>query len=255
MLLRASIGLVVAIAVATALAAGRASGGASGALTLQASLPMQSAPGRCPPGNDAAVLCARRTGSAAVPGLGEVSHAYDYIVEECGTNFHIGGTTVRLTVAGKGTIDVLLAPSDQCYPSALVAVQRFTVTGGSGVYAGASGGGIVDHKAGYTATGSAGTDTWSGTLTVPGLEFDLAAPTISGAVKKVVRAPRKAKRVRVRYVVTAVDDVDGGVPVACKPKSGSFFRVGRGTTVRCAATDTSANTANARFTVTVKRGK
>jgi hypothetical protein len=88
----------------------------------------------------------------------------------------------------------------------------------------------------------AGHDTWSGTLVVPGFEFDLVPPTITGAADTRVRAPRKAQRIRVRYHVSARDDVDGAVPVACKPKSGSFFRVGRRTIVRCSATDTSANT-------------
>jgi len=52
--------------------------------------------------------------------------------------------------------------------------------------------------------------------------------------------------------VAAHDDVDGTVPVTCAPRSGSFFPVGR-TRVRCAATDKSANTATASFTVTVRR--
>ncbi len=98
----------------------------------------------------------------------------------------------------------------------------------------------------------ASSDIWTGTLAVPGLEFDLTPPMISGAVSKTVRAPRRAKRVRVRYSVTAQDAVDGSVPVDCVPRSGSFFWLGR-TRVACTATDSSANASGAGFTVTVKR--
>jgi hypothetical protein len=96
-----------------------------------------------------------------------------------------------------------------------------------------------------------GRDTWKGTLVVPGLEFDLSPPTLSGAANKVVRAPRKAKAARVSFTVSARDDVDCSVPVTCKPRSGSRFKVGK-TRVTCSATDTSGNAASATFTVTVK---
>ena len=73
---------------------------------------------------------------------------------------------------------------------------------------------------------------------------------MKGIVSKTVRAPRGAKRVRVTYKVTARDDVDA-VPVSCRPRSGSRFRIGR-TVVKCTATDGSGNTATAKFTITVK---
>lgn len=190
-----------------------------------------------------------------VPGLGDVSESYVYVVEnaqDCAGSFHIGGAKARITVDGKGAIELALAPSLQCYPSALVATQTFTVTGGSGVYAGAAGSGTVQHDSHYTTAGSAGTDTWTGTLVVPGLEFDLTPPTITGAVSKVVRVPRKTRRVRVKYRVAAVDNVDSHVAVSCKPKSGSRFKLGR-TKARCSATDSSANTQTAQFTITVRR--
>jgi hypothetical protein len=97
-----------------------------------------------------------------------------------------------------------------------------------------------------------GTDTWTGTIVVPGLDFDLTPPTVTGAVGKTVRVPSAQKRVRVRYAVTAHDDVDGAVPATCKPRSGSWFSVGR-TRVLCSATDTSANATTVTFVVTVKR--
>jgi hypothetical protein len=87
---------------------------------------------------------------------------------------------------------------------------------------------------------------------VPGYAFDLTPPTISGAKNRTVRVPHRAKSARVKYTVTAVDDVDSNVPVTCRPRSGSPFRLGH-TRVACSATDTSANTRKATFTITVKR--
>ncbi|HEV8490028.1 MAG TPA: HYR domain-containing protein [Candidatus Limnocylindrales bacterium] len=49
---------------------------------------------------------------------------------------------------------------------------------------------------------------------------------------------------------SAVDNVDGPVPVTCAPASGSVFPVGR-TTVDCSASDAHGNVATASFTVTV----
>ena len=110
----------------------------------------------------------------------------------------------------------------------------------------------MNHNAHYTFTGAAGTDTFTGTLTVPGLEFDLTPPTLSGAANKTVRARKGSRRVRVPFKVTASDAVDGAVPVSCRPRSGSRFRIGR-TRVKCSAMDLSANAQTARFTVVVKR--
>jgi hypothetical protein len=97
-----------------------------------------------------------------------------------------------------------------------------------------------------------GVDSWTGTLVVPGRQFDVAAPTINGATDKRVRIARRGKQVRVIYTVTAQDEVDGVVPVTCSPRSGRLFAVGR-TRVTCSATDTSGNTSTATFIVRVTR--
>ena len=89
------------------------------------------------------------------------------------------------------------------------------------------------------------------TLVVPGLEFDVVAPAMTGARSKTVRAPKGAKRIRVTYNVTASDIVDGRVPVTCVPRSGSRFLIRRAA-VRCSAADSSANTSSAKFIVTVR---
>jgi len=250
--------LATALAVAATVQVGSGvakTGAATGSLTLEAVLGMNSTPGPCPPGSPpGADLCAARTGGGAVRGLGEVAETYTFFVQE-GDCDRVFETTARLEVAGKGELQLAVDRyRGECVESALNISRAFTITGGSGVYAGASGAGTVTHQAAATPSGSAGNDTWTGTLSVPGLEFDVTPPTLSGAVNKTVRARRGSKRVRVTYRVTASDAVDGSVPVSCQPRSGSRFKIGR-TFVNCSATDTSVNAKTGRFRVTVKRGK
>jgi hypothetical protein len=54
----------------------------------------------------------------------------------------------------------------------------------------------------------------------------------------------------VTFNATAMDLVDGVVPVACAPASGSLFPLGN-TTVNCTASDTSGNAATENFSVSV----
>ncbi len=51
--------------------------------------------------------------------------------------------------------------------------------------------------------------------------------------------------------ISAIDAVDGSVPVSCAPASGATFPLGT-TTVSCSASDTSGNVANGSFTITVQ---
>jgi hypothetical protein len=81
--------------------------------------------------------------------------------------------------------------------------------------------------------------------------FHVFASTSANVVRE-ASSRADARRARVTYAVHASDAVDGTVPVSCRPRSGSRFRIGR-TVVRCSATDSSGNTATARFTVRVKR--
>ena len=235
--------------------------GEFGELSLQAALSVRSDGIACPAGTPLeADECFSRTGGSLVPGLGFVSEAYTFIVDtnspSCIDGDILHASKGTLTVTGKGAIDVVLAGPPECFlpaPAVLKAKRSFTIIGGTGKYVGASGNGMLQHDlTASTNGGGAGTDSWVGTLVVPGLTFDLTAPVISGAANKAVRAPRGKKKARVVYKVTARDDVDGAVPVACRPRSRSLFKLGR-TTVKCSTVDTSGNSATAAFTVTVRR--
>jgi hypothetical protein len=194
------------------------------------------------------MLCFQTESQGLFPGLGRVSYPTFVVADNPLAGCpHVRGFEIRLTVAGKGTIDVAIADGSECVFSGTYS-RPFEVTGGTGVYSQASGRGTFTRR----ALPPHQNDTWSGTLVVPGLEFDLTAPTIQGASSKSVRAPSGATRARVRYAVTAQDAVDGRVPVACTPRSGSVFKVGR-TKVTCSATDTSGNAQSASFTVRVLR--
>jgi hypothetical protein len=227
---------------------------AAGTLTLRGSLGVVSAPASCPPEASPDVdECRARTGEAPFQGLGIVSESYTWSFRvgppTCPSNLGKPlATTGRLVVAGKGELHLALADGVRCIDVEPLRnePQDFTITGGTGIYVGASGDGTVERS----ISGGLGTERWTGTLVVPEFEFDVTPPTLSGTRPKTVRAPKGAKRVRVTYRVTARDEVDGELPVACRPRSGSRFMVGP-SVVTCSATDTSANTRTARFRITV----
>lgn len=230
----------------------------AGTLTLNASLSLASKIDACEPPSGAE-RCAVRTIQGRFPGLGTVDGRYEFYVDQgppmcSGTEGKALANPIRLAVAGKGEIRIAVAEAE-CVPvdSIRTQTQAFVVTGGTGIYAGASGTGTLERQLGSeTPSGRLGVERWRGTLAVPGLEFDVTPPTIRGAATRTVRAPLGSTRVRVTYGVTAKDAVEGSVPVSCRPRSGSRFAIGR-TTVACSASDTSGNTATARFRITVRR--
>jgi len=232
---------------------------ATGTLDLNASLALVSHLGGCTPAG-MATDCAARTVDGPFPGLGNVTADYPYQMD-LGSGACPSGLgkalayPIHLVVTGKGAIDVAVSEAPECIDIEPVRTQTqaFTVTGGTGIYAGASGSGTLERMLGAPVDdGRHGHETWKGTLTVPGLEFDVIAPKLVGAKSRTVVAPRRAKRKRVRFAVTATDDVDGSVRVTCRPRSGSRFPIGR-TRVSCSATDTSANAAKKSFRITVRR--
>ena len=234
----------------------------TGTLALSARLAVNGIRNQqCPPGYDTTTtVCAAKKGNGTVSGLGRVSMSYFFPVDEVAPDCPSGhsralGTDVLVVVSGKGELTLRTAPS-ACLSVAdrehLTAKQEFTITAGTGIYAGASGTGTVTRNLVQTAEGASGLETWSGTLIAAGVEFDVTEPVLTVGALKPVRAARGAKTARVTYKVTATDDKDGSLPVSCAPKSGSRFKVGR-TTVRCSASDSSGNTAGTTFVVTVRR--
>lgn len=235
---------------------------AAGTLEMEASLNVASQLSGCKLVG-IATHCASRDVDGSFRGLGRVTGSYDYEMDlgsgTCGSGLGKAlSYPIRINVAGKGAIDVVTTES-ACADSMSVKTQTqgqaFTVTGGSGIYAGASGSGTLQRSLVASQGGGeieSGTETWQGTLTVPGLNFDVVGPTFVGAKSRTVVASRHVKSVQVRFVVTATDAVDGRVPVTCLPRSGARFSIGRNR-VHCSATDTSANAATASFRITVRQ--
>lgn len=231
--------------------------GETGKLAFHGELSWRGQTADCPSGTPSTVVCREHVGAGVVPGLGPVTERYLFLGQtgttECPGSWRVLGLSGRFTVANKGTIDITTAPSTDCQPEEQNATLNFpsaTITGGSGSYAGASGSGTLRETLSHGVS-AFGKDTWEMTLLVPGLAFDTTPPVLRGAVTKTVLAARGVKLVRITYRVTALDETDGSVPVACTPRTGSRFKVGR-TLVNCSATDKSGNTGRARFTVTVR---
>jgi HYR domain len=231
----------------------------SGALELRATFKDAFYDESCPRGAQvpAQVECFVFAGKGVVPGLGKASVTWQLIddLTDGLSCQHFNFTTVVVKVAGKGEIDASLTdPKTNCWKVPPVVAGPFvgTVTGGSGSYAGASGNLQVTENL-MNESGGAGDaiETWVGTLTVAGIDFDLTPPMLHGAHDRVVRAV-DARKVPVRFTVTAKDAARRAVPVTCTPRSGSLFTRGR-TKVTCSATDANGNTATATFIVTVKR--
>lgn len=255
-------GFVLALVVCSSLLGGVGSGtrvaaGTEAAGTLRLSsaiLAGRIAQVDCPQGTPDNTACFQSTTKGIVRGLGATSEQDLNFVGDPDSDCEKWHSAPVLTVSGKGSIELSFAAPGGCVvptTGVLNASLVFTVTGGTGIYAGASGSGTVLARGGPGTT-NRNVYTLDGNLSVPGIEFDLTPPVLHGAAPRTAFAPRKAKAIRVRYKVTAHDAVDGTVRATCKPRQGSRFKIGR-TKVSCSAGDSSGNTARARFTVTVKR--
>jgi hypothetical protein len=253
-----ALSLALAAGLVLTAAASGAAARASGTLALSAtfSTTYERSPRHCPPETPPDVEeCRRYVGAAAVRGLGRATEAYTKVIGDqraCPPESPVAAPrSAVIEVVGKGRIELSL-PGPICRPRGpgRVGPLNATISGGSGSYAGASGSLAFESNVGLGPS----QDKWTGSLTVPGLDFDLVPPVLRGARSRTMRAPRNAKRIRVVYAVTARDAVDGVVPAACNPRSGSRFRLGR-TVVRCSATDSSANSTTKRFAITVERAR
>jgi hypothetical protein len=157
----------------------------TGTLDLNASLALHSDHGACDPGS--AEDCAEHTIVGAFPGLGQVTGKYTFLIDlgqpSCSNEFFGKGLAypARLSVAAKGAIDIAVADGAECVEenSVRTQAQTFRVTGGTGMYVGATGGGTLKRTLGdLTDRGRYGKESWTGTLNVSGLEFQHDAPDL-----------------------------------------------------------------------------
>ena len=210
-----------------------------------------------PPGSSD-LFCLTHTADALVPGLGAVKLTFTTLFNYASDCTRLWAKNASLVAGSKGSLQLAVtAPRCEATAALVRGTVPLVVTGGAGSLAGATGGGTLTIGRYWgVQVGCCGRAEGELVLNVnaPNATFDVTPPVLKGAVSKTVRARKKARRVRVRFSVTAQDAVDGPVSAACKPRSGSRFKIGR-TKVVCSATDSSANTGRAQFTVTVKRAR
>jgi hypothetical protein len=233
--------------------ASKATGADASALSFEAGVRSSYRDWQCPAGTAANALCLQLTGKAIVPGLALVSFSYDEVIDrsdpaqKCAVWTISNGAWSTL----KGT--VAFAGASQGCPSlgeGAGATVQFQFSGGVGAFSGASGNGTAVSSNADLANSTINVQ-WTGTLDVPGYDFDTTPPTLSSIATKKITI-RRGLGAHVRYSATATDAIDGNVPVTCLPPSGSFFSIGK-TTVTCSASDMSGNSARATFPVVVKR--
>src|SRR5262245_8151877 len=200
-------------------------------------------------------LCFTVDESGLWPGLGHVE-LHELVVQSGLTDADLcEPQTRRGTFAATGGTISYVATGIDCPATRVLlggyraVVANWVVTEATGRFAGTSGSGKQNVRP--EDEGDEVNTHYFGSISVPGTAFDTAKPTFRG-MRKVVRV-RSARPVAVRFPMpTAVDAVDGPVPVRCLPRSGARFPLGR-TPVWCSAVDSSGNEALGVFTVEVRR--
>ena len=242
--------VVLWFAVTTSASAGQGTQAAS-TLPLHGSYSYVFEPVDCPSGTAEPTSCYTYSGHGEIRGLGSVSITFLDRIDtrsECVRDVVDGGSIT--TPHGSLIFSAEPPPGGPCVPLGLGTIPLdYTITSGTGALAGAAGGGTLTQ---HDTSPRHGSGDWEGTVSAPGYTFDLTPPVIHGAVAKSIAVSRRLRTTRVRFLVTAVDAVDGTVSAVCEPPSGSRFGVGR-TMVSCTAGDASDNTARAAFTITVRR--
>lgn len=202
----------------------------------------------CPPGLSKGTECFRYNAGKIVSGLGRTSLAWNETINRtgsCGIWKILDGSWIT----PKGTIP-FSGTSEGC-PSVNegtgATVQIMFAPGSSGAS------GTATAKFGQAHISAIKTEPvrWGGTLAIPNVTFDTTPPEIAHVANKVVKMDR-GHRGRAFYKVAARDAIDGLLKTKCRPRSGSFFPIGR-TRVTCSATDTSGNAASTSFLVIIKR--
>jgi hypothetical protein len=152
------------------------------------------------------------TGPSVVRGLGRVTLTEFQRIDDPGFKVRLEG---MLSVAGKG--ELTYVADNSAHP--MRPIYDFTITGGTGRLAGASGSGQIQWA--LTQRYSA---TWAGVLDVPGLEFDTTRPTV--ALTATDAHCRANGRCVVRMTYRARDDLPGPLAVRIALSPGTVRRVG-----------------------------
>jgi hypothetical protein len=188
------------------------------------------------------------------PGLGRVE-LHELVVQSGLTDADLCEPQTRhgTFTAGGGTISYVANGIDcpatrQLLGGYRAVVADWVITGGTGRFDGASGSGRQNVRP--EDEGDEVNTHYQGSVSIPGVAFDMTKPVFRGVRRVTVRS-KKPTAVRYR-MPTAVDAVDGALPVRCLPRSGARFAMGR-TPVWCTAVDVAGNEAVAVFTVEVRR--
>jgi hypothetical protein len=205
-------------------------------------------------GGPSVALCFEVDESGLWPGLGRVE-LHELVVQSGLTDSELCEPQTRhgtFTATG-GTISYVATGIDCPATRVLLAGYRavvadWVITGGTGRFEGVTGSGRQNVRP--EDEGDEVNTHYQGSVSVPGASFDTTKPAFRGVQRVTVRS---RKPIAVRYrTPTAVDAVDGPLPVRCLPRSGARFGLG-GTPVWCTAVDTSGNEGVAVFTVQVRR--
>jgi hypothetical protein len=199
-------------------------------------------------------------------------------VPAAGSVLPVGATTVTcsatdsLGATGSGSFLVIVtdrtAPALSGIPAG-IAVDTPDPAGATVDWPAPSGVDIVDGAVAVSCTPASGSNFALGTTTVDCTAsdslgnaatasfdvvvtlVDVTPPVLSGVPGNISVTTADPAGTAVSWPApTAVDNVDGPVPVTCDPASGSVFQPGT-TTVDCSASDAHGNVATGSFTVTV----
>lgn len=224
----AAVAIVATAATASAPAASERQA-APGSLGVQVRFDLSSSEVACPAGlPQSATECRARTGNGFVRGLGSVSATYTLPLEVGPPNcpaaadppYNLASfakplaTTGRLSVAGEEEITFSLAEGARCVPvfgghDYDPPEQEFTITGGTGPFAEASGKGMVERS----VYGGVETEVWTGTLEVPGFEFDFTPPSLAFTSASATKLRHPGGSYVIQAALSLRDDVEG-TPVA-----------------------------------------
>ena len=168
---------------------------------------------------------------------------------------HANTTTATFRVSVNVTPPSLHLPADITVPGVgnpAAAVVNYTVTtdAGATVVCTPPSGSLLIYTTvvNCTATNAGGGIT-TGHFTITVIGGDIIPPVLTLPADKVVEATGPGGAT-VTFIATAIDDVDGPVPVVCTPPSGSLFPLGV-TTVHCSASDAAGNVAMGTFKIGV----